>query len=163
MTDLAFPFIHRNALPSKPRSTALTEMRGPYYTVMGPRYLSDVCETMGPFIDPLKYAGGSFCLMRPEAMRQLNDIAHEHELTVCTGGFIESVPRQGRDAVSAYVETAKSLGFDIIEVSTGFIAIPADDWVRLCETVRKAGLKPKPESPRSSFTPFTPARAVESG
>jgi phosphosulfolactate synthase (CoM biosynthesis protein A) len=37
------------------------------------------------------------------------------------------------------------LGFDIIEISSGFITIPTDDWLRLIETVQKAGLKAKPE------------------
>jgi phosphosulfolactate synthase (CoM biosynthesis protein A) len=34
------------------------------------------------------------------------------------------------------------VGFDIIEISCGFITIPAGDWLRLVEKVRKAGLKP---------------------
>ncbi len=37
------------------------------------------------------------------------------------------------------------MGFDILEISSGFITIPVDDWLRLVEKVRKAGLKPKPE------------------
>ncbi len=39
----------------------------------------------------------------------------------------------------------QGLGFDIIEISSGFITIPTDDWLRLVEKVQKAGLKPKPE------------------
>jgi len=143
--DLAMPFIQRNMLPPKPRRAGLTEMRGPYYSAIGPRMLRDVCETMGAFVDSLKYAGGSFVLMRPEAVRELNGIAHEHGLTVSTGGFIERVLTQGGDAVRRYVESARELGFDTVEISTGFITIPADDWLRLCETVSEAGLKPKPE------------------
>jgi phosphosulfolactate synthase (CoM biosynthesis protein A) len=37
------------------------------------------------------------------------------------------------------------LGFDIIEISAGFIVIPTDDWLRLIEAVQKSGLKAKPE------------------
>src|SRR5262249_49327254 len=33
----------------------------------------------------------------------------------------------------------------IIEISCGFITIPMNDWVRLVEDVKRAGLKPKPE------------------
>lgn len=36
-------------------------------------------------------------------------------------------------------------GFDIIEVSSGFITLPTDDWLRLVDRVQKAGLKAKPE------------------
>jgi len=43
------------------------------------------------------------------------------------------------------VSEARDLGFDIIEVSSGFISIPVDDWLRLVEKVRRSGLKPKPE------------------
>ena len=37
----------------------MTEIRGPYYTPMGPRYREDVLETMGAYVDALKFAGGS--------------------------------------------------------------------------------------------------------
>ena len=50
---------------------------------------------------------------------------------VSTGGFIEHVLTQGEDAVRRYVTECKKLGFDIIEISAGFISIPTDDWLRL--------------------------------
>ena len=37
------------------------------------------------------------------------------------------------------------VGFDILEVSAGFISIPTDDILRLVERVESAGLKAKPE------------------
>lgn len=40
-------FIRSNQLPTKPRKTGLTEIRGPYYTPMGPHYLQDVLNSMG--------------------------------------------------------------------------------------------------------------------
>jgi phosphosulfolactate synthase (CoM biosynthesis protein A) len=40
---------------------------------------------------------------------------------------------------------ASASGFDIIEISAGFISIPTKDWLRLIELVRKSGLKAKPE------------------
>jgi phosphosulfolactate synthase (CoM biosynthesis protein A) len=52
---------------------------------------------------------------------------------------------QGKDAVKSYISECKELGFDIIEISSGFITVPADDWLRLVEQVQKAGLKAKPE------------------
>ena len=39
----------------------------------------------------------------------------------------------------------ENLGFDIVEISSGFISIPTDDWLRLVEKVKQAGLKAKPE------------------
>lgn len=43
--DDGFGFIRHNARPPKPRTSGVTEIRGPYYSAMGPRYLSDVLET----------------------------------------------------------------------------------------------------------------------
>lgn len=143
--DRAFSFIKVNERPPKPRSRGVTEIRGPYYTPMGKRYLQDVLETMGAYVDALKFAGGSFSLMPRQAVKELIDLCHEYGVLVDTGGFMEYVLTQGREAVDRYVEECKSLGFDIIEISSGFITIPIDDWLRLVEKVRKAGLKPKPE------------------
>lgn len=43
--DKGFGFIRHNSRPPKPRSVGVTEIRGPYYSVMGKRYLQDVLET----------------------------------------------------------------------------------------------------------------------
>jgi phosphosulfolactate synthase (CoM biosynthesis protein A) len=43
----AFDFLRTNARPPKPRTRGVTEIRGPYYTPMGKRYLQDILETMG--------------------------------------------------------------------------------------------------------------------
>ena len=59
----AFDFLRMNERQGKPRQRGVTEIRGPYYSVMGKRYLSDVLETMDQYVDSLKFAGGSFTLM----------------------------------------------------------------------------------------------------
>jgi phosphosulfolactate synthase (CoM biosynthesis protein A) len=33
----------------------------------------------------------------------------------------------------------------VLEISSGFLSIPTEDWVELTHAVAKAGLKPKPE------------------
>jgi phosphosulfolactate synthase (CoM biosynthesis protein A) len=141
----AFDFLKVNERQTKPRSQGVTEIRGPYYTPMGKRYLQDVLETMGAYVDALKFAAGSFSLMPRQAVKELIDLCHDHDVLVDTGGFMEYVLTQGKVAVERYIAECKNLGFDIIEISCGFITIPTDDWVRLIEKVRKAGLKPKPE------------------
>ncbi len=83
--------------------------------------------------------------MPRQAVKELIDLCHAHDVLVSTGGFIEYVLTQGREAVDRYIEECKELGFDIIEISSGFITIPTDDWLRLVEKVQKAGLKAKPE------------------
>jgi phosphosulfolactate synthase (CoM biosynthesis protein A) len=141
----AFAFLHLNERPTKPRSRGVTEIRGPYYTPVGRSYLEDVLETMGAYVDTLKYAGGSFALMPRAVVRALNDLCHQHEVEVSTGGFLEYVLAQRGDAVARYLEECRELGFDIVEISSGFVTLPSDDLVRLTRTVREAGLKPKPE------------------
>jgi phosphosulfolactate synthase (CoM biosynthesis protein A) len=143
--DRAFPFLKVNDRPPKPRKRGVTEIRGPYYTPMGKRYLQDVLETMGVYVDALKFAGGSFSLMPRKAVKELLDLCHQYDVLVSTGGYIEYVLTQGPDAVARYIQECKELGFDIIEVSSGFISISTDDWLRLIEQVQKAGLKAKPE------------------
>lgn len=140
-----FDFIKKNSRNSKPRSTGITEIRGPYYSVMGRRYLEDILETMGEYIDALKFAGGSFSIIHPRALREIIETAHAHEVLVSTGGFIEYVLTQGKQAGQSYIRACKETGFDIIEISGGFITLPTDDWLRLISAVQKAGLRAKPE------------------
>ncbi|MBO0699832.1 MAG: phosphosulfolactate synthase [Zavarzinella sp.] len=144
-TDRAFDFLPLNRRPGKPRARGLTEIRGPYYTPMGKRYLQDVLETMGPYVDVLKFAGGSFVLFSRTALRELIDLCHAHSVQVSTGGFVERVLTHGPEAVRRYFGECHELGFDIVEISAGFITLPADDFVRLVTDVRKAGLKAKAE------------------
>lgn len=143
--ELAFPFLRANHRPSKPRSRGVTEIRGPYYSVLGPRYLQDVLDTMGEHVDSLKFAGGAFTLMPERALREIIEVAHRHGVLVSTGGFIEHVLTQGADAVERYIDECARVGFDILEISAGFISIPTDDILRLVERVQRAGLKAKPE------------------
>jgi phosphosulfolactate synthase (CoM biosynthesis protein A) len=129
--ERSFPFLQTNQREDKPRKRGLTEIRRPYYSVVGPRYLEDLFETMGVYVDSLKFAGGSFTLMPDEAVKTIVDLCHKHNVLVSTGGFIERVLSQGGEAVRKYVLECKRLGFDIIEISAGFVSIPADDWLRL--------------------------------
>jgi phosphosulfolactate synthase (CoM biosynthesis protein A) len=95
-----FGFIRSNPRPPKPRKVGVTEIRGPYYSIMGKRYLKDVLETMGHHVDGLKFAGGllqhhqfsirtslasgSFSLLPEERLRELIELAHENSVYVST-------------------------------------------------------------------------------
>jgi phosphosulfolactate synthase (CoM biosynthesis protein A) len=141
----AFDFLHHNDRPDKPREKGITEIRGPYYDPMGPRELRDILETMGWYVDIYKFSGGSFALMPEDAVRELIDICHEHDVRVSTGGFIENVLVRDHDKVEEYIEEAANLGFDILEISSGFLATGTDDMVALTELVQEYDIKPKPE------------------
>jgi phosphosulfolactate synthase (CoM biosynthesis protein A) len=87
MNERAVAFIQTNERENKPRMRGLTEIRGPYYTPIGGRYLEDVLETMGAYIDSLKFAGGSFALTPRAVLKEMIDLAHRHEVKVSTGEF----------------------------------------------------------------------------
>lgn len=141
----AFEFLRMNEREDKPRECGITEIRGPYYSTIGQRYLQDVLEVAGPYADYLKFAGGTFTLIPDEALSSIIETAHAHDVQVSTGGFMEYVLTQGPEAVDSYIEACRRVGFDVIELSSGFITIPTDDWLRLIEKVHNAGLKAKPE------------------
>ena len=145
MQQRAFSFFPLNPRDSKPRKQGMTEIRGPYYTPMGTRYLTDIFETLSPYIDGLKFAGGSFALMPRDRVKEIIDLAHRNNVYVSTGGWIERILGYGYDAVENYLTEAKDLGFDVIELSMGFISLPLDDLLRLIEKVDSMGLIPKPE------------------
>jgi len=144
-TDRAFPFIRLNQRQAKPRTLGITEIRGPYYSPMGKRYLQDILETVGAYVDGLKFAGGAFCLMPRQAVCEITELCHQYDVLVSTGGFIEHVLTQGPEAVDRYIAECKDLGFDILEISTGFITVPVDDILHLVDKVQKAGMKAKSE------------------
>jgi phosphosulfolactate synthase (CoM biosynthesis protein A) len=64
-----------SARGGKPRTRGVTEIRGPYYTVMGPRYLQGILDTMDEYVDGLKFAGGSFALMPGEKLEEMISLA----------------------------------------------------------------------------------------
>lgn len=136
--------IKTNYREPKPRTTGITEIRGPYYSVMGTNYLQDVLHTMSPWIDSLKFAGGSFAVIQPAALRDIIQMAHEYDVQVSTGGFMEYVLAQGKNGVKKYIQACAQAGFDIVELSAGSISLSTDDWLRLIEMVEAAGMKAKP-------------------
>lgn len=143
--NVAFNFVPRAFRPAKPRSFGITEIRAPYYNTFGTRHLQDVFDVAGQWVDGIKWAGGSFALVPPEQVRAFSDIAHENDAYVSSGGWIETVLRYGDDAVDHYLVEAKEVGFDVIEISAGFIMLPTSGLERLVEKVVKSGLKAKPE------------------
>lgn len=145
--EKGFGFVRHNSRPPKPRSVGVTEIRGPYYSVMGKRYLQDVLETMGHHVDGLKFAGGSFSLFPEDKLKELINLAHEHNVYVSTGGWMEHILLQSNTgwAVDQYLKKCKQLGFDVIETSAGFLSIPQDDWLRIVDKVHAEGLIAKPE------------------
>jgi len=145
MVKRAFDFVRINEIPSKPRSKGIVEIRGPYYTPVSLGYLEDLLETWSEYVDGVKFAGGSMRLMKLKHVKKFLKICHDHNCYVSTGGFVERVIVQGQEAVDQYLEECKSLGFDVIEVSSGLAPIPLENKIAIVKQVKKLGMKPKPE------------------
>lgn len=142
----AFDFLQTNELPEKPRDSAITEIRGPYYDPMGPRELKDILDTVGEHVDIYKFSGGSFALFEEDVLKDMLDVCHDNDVDVSTGGFIENVIATDRKNVKRYIEEADNIGFDVFEISSGFLAMDIDDLVDVTEYVSdNTNMKPKPE------------------
>nr|WP_318247915.1 phosphosulfolactate synthase [Saliphagus infecundisoli] len=62
-----------------------------------------------------------------------------------TGRFVENVIIRDNDKVEQYFEEAERLGFDIVELLSGFLAIGTDDMVQMTDVVANDyEIKPKP-------------------
>lgn len=77
---------------------------------MTPTYLRELLESFSHAIDGMKFAGGAFAVHTKPALKDLIDIAHQHDVYVSTGGWIEHVLRQGKPAVRQYLKLCKEYG-----------------------------------------------------
>ncbi|XP_047074902.1 protein HEAT-STRESS-ASSOCIATED 32-like [Lolium rigidum] len=131
--------------PEKPRRYGVTEMRSPDYSFR-PAHLAlqEILESIGPFVDGLKFSGGSHSLMGKELIREITDLAHKHEMYVSTGDWAEHLLRQGPSSFKQYVEECKELGFDTIELNAGSLKLPEEAVLRLVRLIKSSGLRAKP-------------------
>ena len=141
----AFEFVKIGMPPEKPREVGVIEFRGPYYSSVSYGYLKDLLDDWAFYVDGYKFAGGSMRLLSSARVKQIIQVCHDYELYVSTGGFVERVIVQGGEAVDQYLEECKTLGFDVVEVSSGLASISLEDTIKIVKQVQKLGMKPKPE------------------
>ncbi|KAB2007300.1 hypothetical protein ES319_D10G019600v1 [Gossypium barbadense] len=131
--------------PEKPRRFGVTEMRGPNHTLLTQNVLQDIFESMGQFVDGLKFSGGSHSLMPKSFLKQVIDMAHQHNVYVSTGDWAEHLIRKGPSAFKDYVEECKQMGFDTIELNVTSLEVPEDTLLRYVRLIKGGGLKAKPQ------------------
>ncbi|KAJ4831756.1 Protein HEAT-STRESS-ASSOCIATED 32 [Turnera subulata] len=131
--------------PEKPRRFGVTEMRGPQYNLLTQNLLQDIFESMGQFVDGLKFSGGSNSLMPKSFLKEVIDMAHQHDIYVSTGDWAEHLLRKGPSAFKEYVQECKSLGFDTVELNVGSLSIPEETLLRYVRLIKSGGLKAKPQ------------------
>lgn len=145
MADHDLSFLRMNPRPAKPGTLGITEIRGPFYSTFGPGYLDDYLDAAGPFVDWVKMPAPTVMLLPGAVQRRYLDAVHRHGLEAGAGGAIEWVVTRGADAVDRYFDAVRDLGYDIVEISAGMLAIPDDDFVRLVRRAKAGGLKVKAE------------------
>jgi phosphosulfolactate synthase (CoM biosynthesis protein A) len=134
-------FLRTNKRPS----AGITEVRGPFYSTFGPRYLDDYLTVAGPFIDWVKIPAPSVLLLAPQVQEQFIGTCHDHGLKAAAGGAIEWVVTRGEDAVDTYFQAVTAMGYDVVEISAGMLAIPDGDFIRLVRRAKATGLTVKAE------------------
>lgn len=71
-----------------------------------------------------------------------------------------AVSSGNKDVVAKYLRKCKDIGFDVLELSSGFLSIPTDDWASLIELTASHGLKPKPEGGYTVNKNLLPSRVT---
>lgn len=66
--------------------------------------MQDIFESMGQFVDGLKFSGGSHSLMPKSLVKEVIDMAHQHDIYVSTGGWAEHMLSNGPSAFKDYLE-----------------------------------------------------------
>nr|XP_009784352.1 PREDICTED: uncharacterized protein LOC104232779 [Nicotiana sylvestris] len=131
--------------PEKPRRYGVTEMRGPHYSLFSRGLLEDVFESMGQFVDGLKFCGGSHTLMPKTYIKEVTDMAHKHNVYVSSGDWADQMLRQGPSAIKKYIEECKRLGFDTIELDVASLGLPEETLLRYVRLIKSGGLRAKPQ------------------
>ncbi|KAL3820660.1 hypothetical protein ACJIZ3_006565 [Penstemon smallii] len=137
-------FLEEEDRPEKPRRYGVTEMRGPHYSLFSQNLLQDVFESMGQFVDGLKFSGGSHSLMSKSYIKEVTNMAHKHNVYVSTGDWAEHLLRKGPASFKDYIEECKQLGFDTIEVDVGSLGVPEETLLGYVRLVKRGGLRAKP-------------------
>ncbi len=133
-------------LPEKPRKSGKIEVRVPYYaSVATVTYIKDVLEAWSEYFDGFKFACGTFRLLDKSMVKKIIGLCHDHDVYVSTGGWVERVLVDGKKAVDRYFDECKEVGFDVIEISSGFARMTLEDKVAMIKRVKEIGLTPKPE------------------
>lgn len=102
---------------AKPRESGLTMVidKG-----IGLRYLRDLIEVAGKYIDLIKLTFGTSAFYDEDFLKRKNEMITSSHIDVMPGGTFLEVAVWQR-ALEHYLEKAKALGFSAIEVSDGTI------------------------------------------
>lgn len=119
---------------SRPRATSITHVLDRLLPIT-----SEEIHDLAPYIDIAKIGWGLPLLLPRERVRARLRIYHAEGVEVSTGGTIlEYAFAQNR--LAAFLDEAKGLGFDMIEISSGILELSPAQIARLADAVRERGL-----------------------
>ena len=133
----AFEMITIPSREKKPRNKGLTTLldKG-----LGYHAALDLVEQSADYIDLVKLGWGTTRLISEEAVRKKIALYRENQIMVSNGGTIlEIAYQQGK--VTKFLQSAKDIGIDCIEVSNGVISMPGKQKQRLIKEAQDFGFR----------------------
>ncbi|KAL8151159.1 hypothetical protein V2J09_020967 [Rumex salicifolius] len=130
--------------PEKPRRYGVTEIRSPDYSLFSRNVIEDIFESMGQFVDGLRFSGGSESLMPKEFIKEVTEMAHKHNVYVSTGDWAEHLLSRDPSRFIEHLEECKRLGFDTVELNVRSLDIPEEALLRFVRLSKSSGLKVRP-------------------
>jgi phosphosulfolactate synthase len=118
----------------RPRSTSVTHVLDRLNLVT-----AEEIADLAPYIDVAKIGWGLPLLLPRDRVRARIKLYQEEGIEVSTGGtLLEYAYAQNR--VSTFLDEARGLGFDLIEISSGILELAPAQIARLADAVRERGL-----------------------
>jgi len=68
--------------------------------------VQDIFESVGDYVDGLKFSGGSHSMMPKATIKQAIDMAHQHDVYVSTGDWAEHMVSKSPSSFKEYVEVS---------------------------------------------------------
>jgi phosphosulfolactate synthase len=120
--------------PTRPRVTGITHV----LDRLQPGSLVEV-EPLAPYMDVVKIGWGLSLLLSREKLRERIKTYHALGLEVCPGGTLLEYSVI-RDRTSQFLEEARTLGFDLVEISDGVIDLAPAQIERIHREATRRGL-----------------------
>lgn len=133
----AFEMIAIPSREEKPRRTGLTTLldRG-----MGYHAACDLMEQAEDYIDLIKLGWGTSRLIAERTIKKKIKLYRDNQIMVSNGGTIlEIAYQQGK--VSGFLQSAKDLGINSIEVSNGVVTVNREDKQKLISEAKELGFE----------------------
>lgn len=107
---------------------------------MGRKAAGDWLDLCGDYVDLLKLTFGTSVFYRPDLLKRKTGMARAHGVGVMPGGTLAEVALLQK-SWPAYLERAKALGFDFLEISDGTIDLPRDQRLMAIRSACEEGFQ----------------------